>query len=71
MDDLTEALARAADFSHFETQQRYMRWMIAMREEILRLQSMREKTLSGNSVGDPNSAGAPLQQAPSLERRAG
>jgi hypothetical protein len=71
MDDLTEALARAAEFSHFGTQQRYMRWMIAMRKEILRLQTMPERTLSGNAAADLGSAGAPSQQAPSLERRAG
>jgi hypothetical protein len=39
MDDLSEALERAAQFTYFENQQRYMRWMIAMRREILRLRA--------------------------------
>jgi len=67
MGDLAEALQRAADFSGFETKQRYMRWMIAMRQEILRLHA-REKPLSGNSVGDLSSTHAPSQRAPSLQR---
>ena len=70
MDDLAEALERAAEFSRFETKQRYMLWMIAMRREILRLQAAREKPLPGN--GDLSSAHAPPpQQTPSPERRAG
>lgn len=56
MDDLAEALQRAADFSGFENKQRYMRWMIAMRQEILRLQAAREKPLTGNSVGGTSAA---------------
>ncbi|HXW75023.1 MAG TPA: hypothetical protein VEK10_09440 [Steroidobacteraceae bacterium] len=71
MDDLAEALERAADFSRFETKQRYMHWMIAMRQEILRLRTAREKPLTGNSVGDLSGTHDPPQKAPSLERRAG
>jgi hypothetical protein len=63
MDDLAEALERAADFSRFETKQRYMHWMIAMRREILRLQAVREKPLTETSVGDLSSTHAPTQQA--------
>jgi hypothetical protein len=71
MDGLAEAMERAAEFTRFENQQRYMFWMIAMRREILRLQAAGESRVTANSVGDLGSTHAPSQQAPSLKRRAG
>ena len=58
MDDLSEALEHAAQFTRLENQQRYMRWMIAMRREILQLQarqSLELKTTEGLSAGGSDS----------------
>jgi hypothetical protein len=71
MDELAEALERAAEFTRFENGQRYMRWMIAMRREILRLQAVRENPVTANSVADLVSTHAPSREAPSLKRCAG
>ena len=69
MDDLAEALERAAEFLWFETKQRYMRAVFAMRQETLRLINAREPT-DRNLGPSVSSTHAPSQQAPSLERRA-
>jgi hypothetical protein len=61
MDDLSDALERAAQFTRFENQQRYMRWMIAMRREILRLRGrdLRQPAATDSlSAGDFNSKSA-------------
>ena len=55
MDDLAEALERAAEFLWFETKQRYMRGVFAMRQEVLRLKATRESRLTANSVGGVSS----------------
>jgi len=58
MEDLSEALERAAQFTRFENQQRYMRWMIAMRREILQLRARDSRdstTTESLPPGNPDS----------------
>jgi len=73
MDDLSEALERAAQFARFENQQRYMRWMVAMRREILRLRVFESLELTATespspSVSDSDAPGAPRENPPTDNR---
>ena len=47
MDDFADALERGVEFFRFETKQRYTRGVFAVRQEILRLQAMRESRKLG------------------------